>query len=104
LTPSPQFRTTHYVSEFRKKIEQIINSEPFNGSRRSLARESDIDHAHLTRMLAGERGVSPEVVGKIARLLPRKDADELAISYLRDVAAEIAESAHLKPVTVRSSD
>ena len=86
------------MSEFRKKIEQVINSEPFNGSRRSLARKSEIDHAHLTRMLAGERGVSPEVVGKIARLLPQKDADELAISYLRDVAAEIAESAHLRPV------
>jgi hypothetical protein len=101
LTRTLECRTTHYVSEFRTKIEKVIKSAPYNGSRRALARASDIDHAHLTRMLAGQRGISPTVVGQIARLLPRKEADELIVAYLRDVAAEVAESAHREPVTIR---
>jgi hypothetical protein len=101
LTLNPQSGTTHYVSEFCQIVQEVIDTEPYNGSRRALARDIGIDHAHIARLLSGDRGFSPKVVGKLARLMPRRKADRLIRAYLQDVAAEIAESAHREPLTIR---
>ncbi len=89
------------MSDFARILTEIVAEAPYHGSQRALARAADISHSHLTRVISGERDFSPNVVGRIAKLLPPSQADRLIRAYLREVAAEIAESANRDPVPIR---
>lgn len=89
--------TTHYVSEFRKILQQVIDGEPYNGSQRALARALGITHSHLSRVMSGEREFSPKVVGLVTRTLSAAQADKLIRAYLSEVAEEIADAARRGP-------
>jgi plasmid maintenance system antidote protein VapI len=89
------------VSAFLRILEDITAAQPFNGSQRALARAIDINHAHLSRVLTGERDFSPQVVGRVAKLLPEKRANELIKAYLQEIANEIAEQQEREAVKVR---
>jgi histone H3/H4 len=51
--------------------------------------------------LAGERDFSPQVVGRIARLLSEKQAQGLIKAYLQEIAAEIAKKAGREAVAIQ---
>ena len=85
----------HYVKDFTAILNEVIDSAPFDGSQRALALAIEINHSHLNRVLSGERDFSPRVVGRVARLLPKKKAAELTAAYLRQIAAEIAQETQI---------
>lgn len=87
------------MNEFTSLLSAVIASEPFNGSQRALARAIDINHTHLSRVLAGERDFSPKVVGRVASLLPKNQSTALIKAYLQEVAAEITQ--HMQTWSVR---
>ena len=78
-----------------------MEAPPYNGRLRALARAIGIDHSHLAKVLDGDRGFSPKVVGRVARLLPDVQADALIRSYLREVASEIGEHHKKPPVMIK---
>lgn len=87
------------MSGYTKNLQQVIDSPPFSGSLRALARAIDLDHSHLSRVLDGERELSPKAVARVVRLIPRQHGDALIKQYLRDIAQEIAQAARRRPVT-----
>ncbi len=89
------------MNEFTSLLNDVISSAPFKGSQRALARAIDINHTHLNRVLAGERDFSPKVVGRIARLLPEKQARALIKAYLQEIAEEIAKNAGREAVAIQ---
>lgn len=88
------------MSDFTKILEDVVAAEPYRGSQRALARAIDINHAHLSRVLAGDREFSPQVVGRIARLLPEQKAQALIKAYLQEIAVEIAMKEGRKAVAI----
>lgn len=107
LTFKHQTPCTHCVSDFRTILLQVIDAKPFDGSRRALAREIGINHAHLSRVLLGEDDdgnryrFSPEIVGRVAKLLPEQQATALIKAYLREVAKDIAQHHGKEAVLVK---
>ena len=89
------------MSDFTRIIEDVIAAEPYLGSQRALARALEINHAHLSRVLAGARAFSPQVVGRIARLLPQTQAQALIKAYLQEIAIEIATKEGRRAVTIK---
>lgn len=88
------------MSAFTKILDDVVAAEPYHGSQRALARVIGINHAHLCRVLAGERAFSPQVVGRIARLLGDKQAQTLIKTYLQEIAVEIAQQQGRKAVEI----
>lgn len=88
------------MSAFTKILEDVVAAEPYRGSQRALARAIDINHAHLSRVLAGDRAFSPHVVGRIAALLPETQAQDLIKTYLQEIAVEIAKNEGRKAVEI----
>lgn len=89
------------MSDFLKILEDVVAAEPYRGSQRALARAIEINHTHLSRVLAGERAFSPQVVGRIAGLLSERQAQDLIKAYLRQVAEEIAQHHGEKAVAIK---
>lgn len=89
------------MSGYIENLQAVIDSPPFNGSTRALARAIGVDHSHLSRVLDGERELSPKIIGRVAKLLPRRRGDALIKEYLRNIASEIATVAQREPVVVR---
>lgn len=88
------------MNDFTEILKTVIDAKPFDGSIRALARKIRVNHSHLSRTLSGERSLSPKVIGRVARLLPEAEAEDLIKAYLRQIAAEIAQTHRRKPVTI----
>lgn len=94
-------RTIHSVNDFTEILKEVVSLPPYNGSMRALAKAIAVDHTHLSRVLSGDREFSPQVVGRIARLLPDAQAQELIKQYLRKTADEIAQHHGKAAVKIR---
>lgn len=88
------------MNDFAELLKRVVDRSPFDGSIRALARKIRVNHSHLSRTLTGDRSLSPNVVGRVARLLPETEAEDLIKAYLRQIAAEIAQAHRHKPVTI----
>ena len=89
------------MNDFTQILHEVVSAEPFNGSQRALARAIDVDHTHLSRVLAGERDLSPKIVGRVAKVVPKKRGNELIKAYLQQVAIEISHHQGEKAVRIR---
>lgn len=87
--------------KYTQLLELVLNGPPYNGSQLILARAIGVTPAHLSRVLAGDREFSPNVIGKVARLLPEADAQELIKCYLREIAGEIAKSEGRRALVIK---
>jgi transcriptional regulator with XRE-family HTH domain len=80
----------HFVNAFQKKLEQLIEAPPFDGSQKLLAQQAGCDRALVSRILAGDRAPTPEFVGRLCGALTADQAAELLQAYLTGVVATVA--------------
>lgn len=80
------------MSHFQKALKMVLEREPFRGIQRALALHAGIDPAQLSRVVAGEREPTPELVGRLCGSLPADVSACLFKAFLEDIVAATAEA------------
>lgn len=70
---------------FIQTLERAIEEE-FGDSHRTLGLKAKVNHSHISRIIAGDRGVAPEIAGKLADACSKPMRERLLTIYLQAVA------------------
>lgn len=75
-----------------KKLHAAVAAPPFNGSQRKLCLAAKVDTGQFHHVLNGKLAPTPRLIGRVTRVLSKRNGQELIKDYLQQIAAEIAQA------------